>query len=474
MRRMSSRSSTRSPRRRAGQARWRCVRRSIRRRRWSGPSESRPVKSFRAPGRVNLIGDHTDYNEGFVLPIASASTASCGDPAHRRGRARDLARPRRGRQRRGRRQHVPDAVEPAWGRYAAEVVRPLAERGREPAGIDAVVSSTVPLAPGSRPAPPSRSRSRSRSVTPPTSSSTPVELALACQEAERIATGVPVGIMDQLASIAGRRGHALLIDCRSLEIEPIPLPPRLTVLIVHSGVSRTLVDSAYAERRRTCEMPRPRLGVRALRDATPEQVAASPAPGHVVSENARLEAARALSAGDDRRARPAAGREPREPARRLRGLDPGARRARRGARCRGSLGARLTGAGSAAASSVWRAVTRPTRSSRRPPGATTRTGRQPRAFVTGRWTVPAWSASGRRRVITQVEQQEARRTPPGAGGGRDRARGGTRPDRGGRFRAPRLRGRAPATRVREHRPVLREGARPLSGSDLSRAPAPAR
>jgi galactokinase len=258
------------------------------------------VKSFRAPGRVNLIGDHTDYNEGFVLPLAIGLDCLVRATPRSDGLVHvtslDL----------GEDVHVaadgssePAEVEPAWGRHAAGVVRSLAERGREPAGIDAVVSSTVPIGAG-------LSSSAAFEVALALALCDagglrlePVELARACQEAERIATGVPVGIMDQLASLTGRRGHALLIDCRSLDVEPIPLPPRLTVVIVHSGVSRTLAGSAYAERRRTCEMVAARLGIPALRDATPDQVADEPRARHVVSENARvLEAARALSDGE--------------------------------------------------------------------------------------------------------------------------------------------------------------------------------
>jgi galactokinase len=125
------------------------------------------------------------------------------------------------------------------------------------------------------------------------------ELALACQHAEHIATGVPSGIMDQLVSLSGRAGAALLLDCRNLEREPVPLPSSLSVLAVHSGLPRTLVGSAYAERRAACEAAAARLGLRALRDATPELVAHDPFARHVVSENARVvEAAAAIRTGD--------------------------------------------------------------------------------------------------------------------------------------------------------------------------------
>jgi galactokinase len=255
---------------------------------------------FRAPGRVNLIGDHTDYNEGFVLPVAidlgCVIRAKPNDDGVVRLRSEALDG------------NVvlaadgstqPTDVEDVWGRYAAGVVGTLAERGRPAAGIDAVVSSTIPIGAG-------LSSSAALEVALGLAlcdaggfELPPLELAIACQEAEQIATGVPCGIMDQLASLAGRHNHALLIDCRSLEVTPIPLPPRLAVLIVHSGMSRALVDSAYAERREACESVAALLGLSSLRDATLEQVADEPRARHVVTENARvLEAARALEDGD--------------------------------------------------------------------------------------------------------------------------------------------------------------------------------
>jgi galactokinase len=255
---------------------------------------------FRAPGRVNLIGDHTDYNEGFVLPVAVdlacviRSTPNADGIVRVRsedvGGSVELAADGT---------TAPGAVPELWGRYVAGVVGTLAERGRPPVGIDAVVRSTIPLGAGLSSSA-ALEVAVGLAVCDAAGFELPVvELARACREAEQIATGVPCGIMDQLASLAGLRNSALLIDCRSLEIRPIPLPPRLAVLIVHSGVSRGLVDSAYAERREACEAIAAVLGLPSLRDATAAQVADEPRARHVVSENARvLAAAEALEGGD--------------------------------------------------------------------------------------------------------------------------------------------------------------------------------
>jgi galactokinase len=239
------------------------------------------VIAVRAPGRVNLIGDHTDYNEGFVLPLAIDLETVV------------RARPRADAEIRLR------SDTSGWEPYAAAVAQVLAERGRAAVGIEGTISSSVPVGAG-------LSSSAALEVALALAlcdaagfELPPLELALACQEAELLATGVPCGIMDQLASVAGVAGHALLIDCRSLEVRPIRLPSELAVLVVHSGVSRQLADSAYAERRAACEAVAARLDVRALRDATAEQVRDEPCARHVVSENARvLAAGAALAAGD--------------------------------------------------------------------------------------------------------------------------------------------------------------------------------
>jgi galactokinase len=259
-----------------------------------------PERTYRAPGRVNLIGDHTDYNEGFVLPLALDFDCTVRAEPREDGRVVLHSLDRAGQVDVAADGSTdPTTVDPSWGRYAAGVVRTLAERGREAAGIEATITSTIPLG-GGLSSSAALEVAISLALCDAAGFSLPaLELAQACQEAEIVATGVPCGIMDQLASLAGSRDRALLIDCRSLEIERIPLPPRLAVLVINSGMPRQLVDSAYAERRRACETAAARLGLAALRDATPEQVADEPRARHVVSENARvLAAAEALASGD--------------------------------------------------------------------------------------------------------------------------------------------------------------------------------
>lgn len=258
------------------------------------------ARFFRAPGRVNLMGDHTDYYEGFVLPLAIELECVVASQPNRVGRVRvrsldedvpvEVAADGA---------DDPPRVRPAWGRYVAGVVRALAEHGRAPVGVDAVLASSVPAGSGL-----SSSAALEVSLALALCAAADHELdgrdlALTCQRAEHLATGVPSGVMDQLASTSGREGHALLIDCRSLRLEAVPIPSDFEILVVHSGVQRELEDTAYAERRAAGEAIAARLGVRTLRDATPEQVADEPIARHVVSENGRVRrTARALADGD--------------------------------------------------------------------------------------------------------------------------------------------------------------------------------
>ena len=252
------------------------------------------IRFARAPGRVNLIGDHTDYQGGLCLPIAIDRDVLIGFRARRDGRV-----------------HVRSLDLEAEAELSAAQVepwaRPIAETLALPAmrsdttfpGFDAAITSTVPIGSGL-----SSSAAFAVALAIVTAeiagvTLTRVEIALAAQEVEQRATGVPCGIMDQLASVAGHAGHALLLDCRTLEITPVPIPESVGVLVIHSGLERQLAGSAYAQRRAACEAAAERLGVETLRDATVEQVADDPIARHVVTENTRVAAfADALARGE--------------------------------------------------------------------------------------------------------------------------------------------------------------------------------
>jgi galactokinase len=267
----------------------------------AGFDDTAGLRFLRAPGRVNLMGDHTDYNDGLVLPLAIDRDCLIAYRPTESGRVRvrsaelvgavDVAADG---------STEPGGFQPAWGRFVAGAVAAVSARDGGPAGFDAVLSSTVPAGAG-------LSSSSALAValvlalddaagTPPLA---PVDVARAALDAEVRATGVPGGLMDQLTSLLGRAGCALRIDCRTLTAEPVPIPADLAVLVVHSGRARTLVGSEYAARRAACEAAAARLGVAALRDATLDQVRDDPIARHVVTENGRVvETEAALRAGD--------------------------------------------------------------------------------------------------------------------------------------------------------------------------------
>jgi galactokinase len=264
-----------------------------------------PARLVRAPGRVNLIGDHTDYCEGFVLPMAIDRDCMVAIVPG----ARALRASRRVRAQSTELEGNVDVssdgstdardVEPSWGRFVAGVVQSLTQRGASIPDLDVAISSTVPAGSGL-----SSSSALAVALTLALADAggltlDRIDAAYAALDAEVRATGVPGGLMDQLASLFGEVGCALLIDCRSLSIDPITVPSELAVVVVHSGLPRTLATSAYAERRGACEAAAARLGVATLRDATLDQVRDDPRARHVVTENARvLEFAAALRAGD--------------------------------------------------------------------------------------------------------------------------------------------------------------------------------
>jgi galactokinase len=267
-----------------------------------------PRRLFRAPGRVNLIGEHTDYNDGFVLPMAIDQAVWVGAAPRPDRTVRLLALTL------DRDLHtfsldglVPER-DARWTNYARGVLALLDRAGHRLGGLDLVYAGDVPIAAG-------LSSSAAVEVAVAVAardlfglSISDLELARLCQQAEHEYAGTRCGLMDQIISVAGQQGHAMLIDCRHLTWQAVPLPPGATVVVCNTGRRRSLATSAYNERRAQCEEGARRLGVTALRDldvGTFEAAALDLPPllrrrcHHVVYENDRtLRAAQALHAGD--------------------------------------------------------------------------------------------------------------------------------------------------------------------------------
>ncbi len=257
-----------------------------------------PALVVRAPGRVNLIGEHTDYNDGFVLPMAI-------------DRAVWIAlRPRDDRQVMV---HALDVQEvetfalggfekgdEGWAEYVKGVAWSLQESGYTLNGWEGVLTGNVPRGAG---------LSSSAALELATARAFaavsglrwhPTEMARLCRRAENEWVGVQCGMMDQVASAAGKANHAVLIDCRSLELKHVPLPPEVRVLVLDTAKRRELVHSAYNERRRQCEAVASFFGVPALRDLSLSRIEGQGRAlnetlqrraRHVVTENARTLAA---------------------------------------------------------------------------------------------------------------------------------------------------------------------------------------
>ena len=222
-----------------------------------------PEIVVRAPGRVNLIGEHTDYNDGYVLPIAiDRSVLVAASP--RTDRTVRLYAADFDRQTRFSLDHIVHADKERWSNYQRGVAAVLEERGFRLPGLDAAVASDVPIGAGLSS---SAAIEVGMAVTWQALSGFNLErtaLALLCQRAENTFVGVNCGIMDQFISALGREGAALFIDCRTLEHEPVPLPAGVVVVIMDTKVQRGLADSAYNTRRAECEE-----GVRLLRAHLP-------------------------------------------------------------------------------------------------------------------------------------------------------------------------------------------------------------
>ena len=268
-----------------------------------------PTLAVQAPGRVNLIGEHTDYNGGFVLPCAiDYHTAIAGAPrADRRVRVLavdyagetdefDLDQP------------IVARDDRMWANYVRGVVKYLLEAGHQLSGADLAISGNVPQGAG---------LSSSASLEVATGqffkalcalAVTPTELALIGQRAENRFVGCNCGIMDQLISAQGEADHALLIDCRSLVTQSVAMPSDIAVIIINSNVQRGLVGSEYNTRREQCEEAARFFGVAALREVDLPTFEAKKGglnpvvarrARHIITDSQRaIDLAQALKAGD--------------------------------------------------------------------------------------------------------------------------------------------------------------------------------
>src|SRR5262245_51164532 len=251
-----------------------------------------------APGRVNLIGEHTDYNDGFVLPMAierytllaadsnpernvTVNSMTVGETASFSLRTKVEKGP------------------PSWSNYVRGVVAGYQRRRWRITGFDALIDSTIPFGGGV-------SSSAALEVATATlleamarKSLDPIEKALLCQKAEHEFAGVPCGIMDQFTAVLAKPDHALLLDCRSRQTTPVAMKdPSVTVLIINTNVRHKLADGEYGKRRAQCEEAARVLQVPALRDATLAQLKKASAQmdplafkraRHIITENARTE-----------------------------------------------------------------------------------------------------------------------------------------------------------------------------------------
>ncbi|KJF82249.1 galactokinase [Photobacterium angustum] len=271
-----------------------------------------PSHLIQAPGRVNLIGEHTDYNDGFVLPCAiNYQTLVAATPRtdniirvvsvdyDNATDEFDLTQP------------IEFQQDKMWANYIRGVVKCLLERGFTFTGADIAVTGNVPQGAG-------LSSSAALEVVIGQTFKvlynleiSQADIALNGQQAENQFVGCNCGIMDQMISAEGRENHAMLLDCRSLETQAVSMPEDMAIVIINSNKKRGLVDSEYNTRRQQCEEAARIFGVKALRDITIEQFNAkahelddlvAKRARHVITENDRtVEAATALRNNDMKR-----------------------------------------------------------------------------------------------------------------------------------------------------------------------------
>jgi galactokinase len=261
---------------------------------------SAPDGVWQAPGRVNLIGEHTDYNDGFVLPFAIDRTARVAVRARSDSTLRLLSTYGDQGMTAADTSSLDGAGAKGWTKYPLGVIWALQERGIEVPGLDLLLDSDVPLGAGL-----SSSHAIECAVISALNDLTGAglkaeEMVLATQRAENDFVGAPTGIMDQSASLRGAKDHAVFLDCRDQSVRLVPFetePAGLVLLVIDTKVSHSHADGGYASRRASCELGAEVLGVKALRDVGVEDL--DEASGlldevtfrrvrHVVTENDRV------------------------------------------------------------------------------------------------------------------------------------------------------------------------------------------
>ncbi|MXW61668.1 MAG: galactokinase [Acidimicrobiaceae bacterium] len=259
----------------------------------------------RAPGRVNLIGEHTDYNDGFVLPMALPfDTAIAASRAPNGSKTEILSEGF------GHAVLAPASTEIEshhWAVYLHGVHDLLKAEGVDPGPWKATIATDIPAGAGLSSSAALEVAVASAILGFAQTERSPAETARLCQRVDNEMVGIPSGPMDQMISASAVAGHASLIDCRSLQTRPHPLPERSVVAIMDTNTRRQLVDSEYSERRAACVRAAEAMGVDSLRDARLEDLDLLPTElgterrraHHVITENQRtLDAAQAMSDGD--------------------------------------------------------------------------------------------------------------------------------------------------------------------------------